>query len=30
MRDGVVAHDEPVLEPRRALDEIVTGIGGDE
>jgi len=30
MRDGVVAHDEPVLAPRRALDEIASGIGGDE
>jgi putative ABC transport system ATP-binding protein len=27
MRDGVVHHDEPVLERRRAEDELVTGIG---
>jgi len=30
MRDGVVSHDDPVLEPLRAQDEIVSGIGGDE
>ena len=28
MRDGVVARDEPVLAPRRAADEIASGIGG--
>jgi putative ABC transport system ATP-binding protein len=27
MRDGVVAHDDPVLSPRRAEDEIAAGIG---
>jgi putative ABC transport system ATP-binding protein len=27
MRDGVVAHDDLVLEPRRAEDEIAAGIG---
>ena len=27
MRDGVVSRDEPVLEPRRAADEIASGIG---
>jgi putative ABC transport system ATP-binding protein len=27
MRDGVVARDEPVLAPRRAADEIASGIG---
>jgi len=27
MRDGVVAHDDPVFEPRRAEDEIAAGIG---
>ncbi|HZP95444.1 MAG TPA: ABC transporter ATP-binding protein [Candidatus Limnocylindria bacterium] len=30
MRDGVIAHDEPVLEPRRAEDEIAAGIGAGE
>jgi putative ABC transport system ATP-binding protein len=30
MRDGVVAHDDPVLEPRRAQDEIAAGIGAGE
>ena len=30
MRDGVVAGDEPVLEPRRAEDEIASGIGAGE
>jgi len=30
MRDGVVARDEPVLEPRRAADEIASGIGAGE
>ncbi|HEY6958622.1 MAG TPA: ABC transporter ATP-binding protein [Candidatus Limnocylindria bacterium] len=31
MRDGVVAHDDPVANPRRAEDEIAAGIGaGDE
>jgi putative ABC transport system ATP-binding protein len=30
MRDGVVAHDELVREPRRAEDEIAAGIGAGE
>jgi len=30
MRDGVIASDEPVLEPRRAEDEIASGIGAGE
>jgi hypothetical protein len=30
MRDGVVAHDDPVLAPRRAEDEIAAGIGAAE
>ncbi len=30
MRDGVIAHDERVLEPRRAEDEIAAGIGAGE
>ena len=30
MRDGVVSHDDPVLAPLRAQDEIVSGIGGSE
>jgi putative ABC transport system ATP-binding protein len=30
MRDGVVAHDDPVPNPRRAEDEIAVGIGGAE
>ena len=30
MRDGVISHDDPVVEPRRAQDEIVSGIGGDD
>jgi len=29
MRDGVVAHDELVREPRRAEDEIAAGIGAE-
>jgi hypothetical protein len=29
MRDGVVSHDDPVLEPRRAQDEIAAGIGAE-
>jgi len=30
MRDGVVSHDDPVVAPLRAQDEIVSGIGGAE
>jgi putative ABC transport system ATP-binding protein len=30
MRDGVVAHDDRVLQPRRAEDEIAAGIGAGE
>jgi len=30
MRDGVVAHDDPVTNPRRAMDEIEAGIGAGE
>jgi putative ABC transport system ATP-binding protein len=30
MRDGVVAHDELVAEPRRAEDEIAAGIGAGD
>jgi len=30
MRDGLVAHDELVREPRRAEDEIAAGIGASE
>jgi putative ABC transport system ATP-binding protein len=30
MRDGVVAHDDPVTNPRRAEDEIAVGIGAAE
>jgi putative ABC transport system ATP-binding protein len=30
MRDGIVAHDELVREPRRAEDEIAAGIGAGE
>jgi len=30
MRDGVVAHDDRVLEPRNAQDEIAAGIGAGE
>jgi putative ABC transport system ATP-binding protein len=30
MRDGVVAHDDPVANPRRAEDEIAAGIGAGE
>ncbi len=30
MRDGVVAHDDPVARPRRAEDEIAAGIGAGE
>ncbi len=30
MRDGLVSRDEPVLEPRRAQDEIASGIGAAE
>jgi putative ABC transport system ATP-binding protein len=30
MRDGVVAHDDPVANPRRAEDEIAVGIGAAE
>ncbi len=30
MRDGVVAHDDPVLTPRRAEEELVAGIGAAE
>ena len=29
MRDGLVAHDDPVLEPRNAQDEIAAGIGAE-
>jgi putative ABC transport system ATP-binding protein len=29
MRDGIVSRDEPVLEPRRAEDEIAAGIGAE-
>ena len=29
MRDGLVSRDEPVLEPRRAQDEIASGIGAE-
>ena len=29
MRDGIVAHDERVAAPRRALDEIAAGIGAE-
>jgi putative ABC transport system ATP-binding protein len=30
MRDGVVAHDDPVASPRNAEDEIAAGIGAGE
>ena len=30
MRDGIVAHDDPVASPRRAEDEIAAGIGAGE
>ena len=30
MRDGVIAHDDPVAQPRRAEDEIAVGIGAAE
>ena len=30
MRDGIVAHDDPVLDPRRAEEEIAAGIGAAE
>src|SRR5207244_11693385 len=30
MRDGVVAHDDPVAKPRRAEDESAAGIGAGE
>jgi putative ABC transport system ATP-binding protein len=30
MRDGVVHHDDPVLRPRRASEELETGIGAYE
>jgi putative ABC transport system ATP-binding protein len=30
MRDGAVAHDDPVAEPRNAEDEIAAGIGAGE
>jgi hypothetical protein len=29
MRDGIVSRDEPVMEPRRAEDEIASGIGAN-
>jgi putative ABC transport system ATP-binding protein len=30
MRDGIVAHDELVTNPRRAEDEIAAGVGAAE
>ena len=30
MRDGIIAHDDPVARPRRAEDEIAMGIGAAE
>jgi len=30
MRDGLIAHDDPVARPRRAEDEIAVGIGAAE
>ena len=30
MRDGIISRDEPVLAPRRAQDEIASGIGAAE
>jgi len=30
MRDGIIAHDDPVARPRRAEDEIAVGIGAAE